>query len=154
GVSAAKGLCYGLDKPLVAINTLEGMTRNEQLTGQITPSTLLCPMIDARRMEVYSALFDSQHNWLEETRAVIVDETSFLGHLDQHTILFFGDGAAKCKSVITHPNAVFVDGITPSTRQTGQLAYEYYQRQRFENVAYFEPFYLKEFMGTVAKKPV
>lgn len=152
GVSAAKGLCYGLDKPLIAINTLEGMALNEQLNAHITPSALLCPMIDARRMEVYCALFDSQRSLVEETKAVIVDESSFSMHLDTHKVIFFGDGAAKCRPVLTHPNAVFVDGITPSARLTGKLAYEYYQQSRFEDVAYFEPFYLKEFVGTVTKK--
>ena len=138
GVSTAKGLCFSLDKPLIAVETLQAMasgylSRIKEVSGEF----LLCPMIDARRMEVYTALFDQQLNRLEATSAQIIDEESFKQHLDQHKIVFFGDGAAKCKTVLGHhANAVLT-----------QLAAAKFQQKQFEDVAYFEPYYLKDFIA-------
>lgn len=151
GVSAAKGLCYGLDIPLIALNTLHSMAYHPALDTYRQNDTLLCPMIDARRMEVFCALLNSEGNEMQETSAVIVDENSFLVPLSQQKIIFFGDGAAKCKNTITHPNAIFLDDIHPSAAFMGKKALAKFNAQQFEDVAYFEPFYLKEFVGTVGK---
>lgn len=152
GVSAAKGLCYALSKPLIALNSLQTMACNPALLQYTTANTLLCPMIDARRMEVYCALYNPQYNVVKETEALIIDSTSFGTELAEQQVVFFGDGADKCRDTIQHPNAVFVADIYPSALHNGILAFEAYTQQRFEDVAYFEPFYLKEFVGTVAKQ--
>lgn len=152
GVSAAKGLCYGLGIPLIAVNTLEAMAQHTLLSSHKKENTLLCPMIDARRMEVFCGLLNHQGQWVKETEAVIVDENSFAQQLAAQTVVFFGNGAEKCKTAINNPNAVFVDGVEPSATYTGQIAWEKYSQQMFEDVAYFEPFYLKEFMITTPKK--
>jgi tRNA threonylcarbamoyladenosine biosynthesis protein TsaB len=151
GVSAAKGLCYALDKPLIGINTLEGMANHPAVLPYRNNTTLLCPMIDARRMEVYCALFNHNGQWVQQTQALIIDADTFAHHLQNNTVVFFGDGAAKCKEVINHPNAVFIDGISPSANSVGILAFEAYKNNSFEDVAYFEPFYLKEFVGTLPR---
>ena len=169
GVSTAKGLCYALDKPMIAVNTLEAMAR--QISGQwrvvgghsthqsINPSThptLFCPMLDARRMEVYAAVYDADGREVMPTTAVIVDEHSFAEVLAEQPVLFFGNGAAKCEPVLgQHPNARFLNAlIQPSARTVGELAARAYAEGRFEDVAAFEPFYLKDFMGTKPKKAV
>jgi tRNA threonylcarbamoyladenosine biosynthesis protein TsaB len=147
GVSTAKGLCYGLDKPLIAVETLQAMA--DGMAAQITDdSLLLCPMIDARRMEVYTALFDGRGNRIQPTSAQIIDEHSYTDLLQQHKVLFFGDGAAKCREVLgRHPNARFdVDFINSATCLTkGAIAA--LEARAFEDVAYFEPFYLKDFIA-------
>lgn len=151
GVATAKGLCYGLDKPLISVNTLESYT--SQLLAETPPdslslSGLICPMIDARRMEVYNALFDQQKNWVRETKAEIITASSFEDELKQHPIIFFGDGASKCKEVLQpHTNSLFIDDFTPSATGQIELAYNFYRKHQFEDIAYFEPFYLKEFVG-------
>ena len=148
GTSTAKGLCYSLSIPIIAIGSLE------LLAAQIEKSNVskawLCPMIDARRMEVYCRLTDAAGNVIRPVEARIIDEKSFEEYLEQTPIVFFGDGAAKCESVINHKNALFISGITPSAGQLGSLAFEKYQRNAFEDVVHFEPFYLKEFK---VKKP-
>ncbi len=150
GVSTAKGLCYALDKPLIAVNTLKAMA--QQVANTATSPALLCPMIDARRLEVYCMLLDNEMSEQQATEAMIIDEGSFAGELQQQHVIFFGDGAEKCKSIIQHPNAFFVDGIIPSAREIGQLAYTSYTKGKFENLAYYEPFYLKEFRIIKSKK--
>ncbi|TAE30853.1 MAG: tRNA (adenosine(37)-N6)-threonylcarbamoyltransferase complex dimerization subunit type 1 TsaB [Cytophagales bacterium] len=162
GTSTAKGLCFALDKPLLAVNTLQAMA--EQVRSFLAmppagspdrpPSLLFCPMIDARRMEVYCALYDAQGMEHKPTAAEIIDENSFADWLRDHTLVFFGDGADKCRTVLgQHPNAVFLDEmIRPSSRTIGQLAVERFRAGQFEDVAGFEPFYLKEFMVTKPKK--
>lgn len=152
GVSAAKGFCYGLGIPLISVNTLMAMAQHTALSQYKKENTLLCPMIDARRMEVFCALIDTKNQWAKETEAVIVDESSFGQELEKHPIVFFGDGAAKCQSTINHPNAIFINEIRPSAKYIGALAWEKFSQNQFEDVAYFEPFYLKEFVATTPKK--
>jgi tRNA threonylcarbamoyladenosine biosynthesis protein TsaB len=151
GVSTAKGLCYALDKPMIAINTLEAMAL--QLSS-FYPEHLLCPMIDARRMEVYAAVFDSTNNFVQETQAIIMDENSFQDLLMEHKVVFFGDGAAKCQKLLgDHPNAIFpTKEIRPSAVTIGELAIKAFENQDFENVATFEPYYLKDFMSPPSRK--
>jgi tRNA threonylcarbamoyladenosine biosynthesis protein TsaB len=152
GVSTAKGLCFSLDKPLLAVNTLAAMAR--QIQAFYPATYALCPMIDARRMEVYSAIYDSDGQELQPTSAVIIDEQSFGDWLARGPVVFFGDGAAKCRAVLgEHANAVFLDKlIVPSARTVGDLAASAFAEGRFEDVATFEPFYLKEFMTARPKQ--
>ena len=154
GVSTAKGLCFALDKPLLAINTLQAMT--DQVRAFYSPDHLLCPMIDARRMEVYCAIYDQEGREVQSTQALVIDGDSFAVWLEKQPVVFFGNGAAKCRTVLgAHPNAIFPDHlIHPSARTVGPLAQDAYQRGEFEDVALFEPFYLKDFMGTKPKKAV
>ncbi|GAB4034557.1 tRNA (adenosine(37)-N6)-threonylcarbamoyltransferase complex dimerization subunit type 1 TsaB [Spirosoma gilvum] len=153
-VSTAKGLCFALDKPLLAINTLGAMA--EQIRAFYPADYLLCPMIDARRMEVYCALYDTNGQERQPTAAQIIDGTSFDSWLEQGPVVFFGDGAAKCKNLLNdHPNAVFPTiHLVPSARTVGLLAAQAYTSGQFEDVATFEPFYLKDFMTTQPKKMV
>ena len=146
GVSAAKGLCYALGIPLIAVDTLQ------TLASQITVSDgLIIPMIDARRMEVYSAVFDVNHQNKREIQAEIIDENSFQGY--DETLYFIGDCAAKCKSVLTKDNFVFLENIKyPSSKEMSRLSYEKYKISDTVDVAYFEPYYLKDFMITTSKK--
>jgi len=148
GISTAKGLCFALDRPLLAVNTLEAMAR--QVVDFVPAEARLCPMLDARRMEVYCAVFDTKLTSIEPTRAKIVDETAFAEQLAEHPVYFFGDGAAKCQALLTrHENARFpATPVFPSARTMGLLATRAYEIGAFENVVAFEPFYLKEFVGT------
>jgi len=152
GVSTAKGLCYALDKPLIAINTLEAMAL--QVSSFFSGDFLLCPMIDARRMEVYTAVFDSDHKVVEPTRALILDENSFQDLLKSNKVIFFGDGAAKCRPLFEgNPNAVFIsEEIRPSAKTVGKLASAAFENAVFEDLASFEPFYLKDFMTPPSRK--
>ena len=152
GVSAAKGFCYGLGIPLISVNTLMAMAQHTALSQYKKENTLLCPLIDARHMEVFCALIDTKNQWAKETEAVIVDESSFGQELEKHPIVFFGDGAAKCQSSINHPNAIFINETRPSAKYVGELAWGKFSQKQFEDVAYFEPFYLKEFVATTPKK--
>lgn len=159
GVSTAKGLCFALDKPLIAVNTLRAMTEQVRYYSSFTShhsSLQFCPMLDARRMEVYCAVYDEDSATVMPTSAKIVDEQTFADVLERGPVLFFGDGADKCRPVLdTHPNARFLEHlIQPSARTVGALAGEQYAEGRFENVATFEPFYLKEFMTTQSKRTV
>jgi len=145
GVATAKGLCYALNKPLIAINTLEAMAFGQL---QKEENALYCPMIDARRMEVYCALFDTKNNFITDTSAEIISENSFAEFLERHKIYFFGDGAAKCKATLSqHKNAIFIDDIFPIAQNMICLAQDAFEKKQFENLAYFEPYYLKEFVG-------
>ena len=152
GVSMAKGICYGRDLPLIALPTLEVMCVPVLLQQELPEDALLCPMIDARRMEVYAAVYDRSLNVVRETGADIVDETSYLNFLEEHPVYFFGNGAAKCKEKITHPNAHFIDDIRPLARWMFPLAEKANVNKDFKDVAYFEPFYLKEFVASQPKK--
>jgi tRNA threonylcarbamoyladenosine biosynthesis protein TsaB len=153
GVSTAKGLCYALDIPLIAIQTLHslsyGAIKNYRPAGSLP--VLFCPMIDARRMEVYSAFFDSGLNQVRETKAEIIEKDSFIEILKLNTVVFFGDGATKCKGIIDHPNAIFLDDIFPSAQNMVNTAFDAYQNKQFEDVAYFEPYYLKDFIPGIPK---
>ncbi len=147
GISTAKGLCYALDKPLIAVETLSAMARGMEGHG-LDDGTLLCPMIDARRMEVFTAIFDAAGDRFVQTSAEIIDENSFSEILKNNRVLFFGDGAEKCRAVLSkRPNAIFFDGFINSATHLTQLAAEKFNNKDFENPASFEPFYLKEFIA-------
>jgi tRNA threonylcarbamoyladenosine biosynthesis protein TsaB len=148
GTSTAKGLCFGLGVPLISVDTLTVMAH--QINTYNPRKALLCPMIDARRMEVYCLVTD--HNGVARgaVEAKVIDENSFMEFAAQ-PIVFFGNGAAKCRNVIKHPDAVFLDNVHPSAGVLGEMATVKFQNQQFEDLASFEPFYLKEFM---IKKPV
>lgn len=154
GVSAAKGIAYGAGIPLIGINTLAAMcsgyvTRHPE---ELTAGTLLCPMIDARRMEVYNALFRPDGTTVRETSADIIDSTSFSDLLNKNRIIFFGNGSEKCRLTITHPNALFVEGFLLSASYLHLPAVNAMRNKQFEDVAYFEPYYLKEFIATIPGK--
>ena len=167
GVSTAKGLCFGSGKPLMAVGTLDtlvaqageipGQAGNDDLDGKdVIPDSIgdlkyVIPMIDARRMEVYTAVFTPDGKQLTETAPAIIDGNSFAEQLAQGPCLFIGDGAGKCVDVIRHPNAHFVQ-CHPKASAMLAPAMNAYKEKRFEDVAYFEPFYLKEFVATVSKK--
>jgi tRNA threonylcarbamoyladenosine biosynthesis protein TsaB len=158
GVSTAKGICYGIDKPLLAISTLQSMAAGVKkgmeslLKGTPSLPILLCPMIDARRMEVYNGLFDADLLPVREIRAEIITESSFATELDRHQVWFFGDGADKCKPVLgNHPNANFIENFQLSASYMVSLAEEKFNRSEFEDVVYFEPYYLKDFIPGIPK---
>jgi len=153
GVSVAKGICYAKNIPLIAVNTLQAMAL--MASDFISEANyLLCPMIDARRMEVYSAIFNSNNIEIRNTKAEIVDSTSFQHELSSNKIAFFGNGADKCKAMITHENALFIEGIYPSAKFMAPLAQRAFEKKEFKDAAYFEPFYLKDFVTVVSKKPL
>ena len=139
GVSAAKGLCYALEIPLISVPTLTALAYQVQEEG------LVIPVLDARRMEVYSAIFDAQHQQIRETQAQILDETSFAEELASGKVYFIGNGVEKFTEVCQHPNAVFIMDKLPSAKETSVLATAKYAQKDFEDVAYFEPYYLKDF---------
>lgn len=142
GVSAAKGLCYALDKPLISVNTLQSLAHQVEVNDAV-----IIPMLDARRMEVYSAIYNANHHLLRDTEAQILEEGSFKAYLELGNVYFIGNGTPKAKTIITHPNAIFIDDKLPSAREMGSLSYEKYKISDLEDVAYFEPYYLKEFLG-------
>jgi tRNA threonylcarbamoyladenosine biosynthesis protein TsaB len=152
GVSTAKGLCFGSRKPLIAVGTLDTLVAQAQMPDQAGNDgpRFIVPMIDARRMEVYTAIFENGTQ-TTETSPMIIDENSFADILEQGPVLFIGDGAGKCADVIRHPNARFCQ-CNPTASAMLQPAIEALKEKRFEDVAYFEPFYLKEFVATVSKK--
>ena len=147
GVSAAKGLCFAFDKPLISIKTLESLAHAISVD-----EGMIVSMLDARRMEVYAAVFDKKHQQIRDIKAEIIDENSFSDYLETNTVYFLGDGAHKCKEVITHKNAVFVDDKFPSAKEMAQLSFDKYKKNDIEDVAYFEPFYLKDFVVIPEKK--
>ena len=148
GVSTAKGLCFGSQKPLLAVGTLDTLVA--QAAEEAADVKFIIPMIDARRMEVYTAVFENGQQ-ITETAPAIIDENSFAEYLEQGVCLFIGDGAGKCADVIKHPNAHFCQ-CNPKASAMLRPAQAAYNEKRFEDVAYFEPFYLKEFVATVSKK--
>jgi len=156
GISTAKGLCYSLNKPLIAINTLQHLSLALIISNskfQISDSVLLCPMIDARRMEVYCAIYNSDNKEIKPTTAEIIDENSFADLFEKNQVVFFGDGAAKCKTVLSqNKNAVFIDNIFPSAKDMISLSEQAFTNKQFEDVAYFEPFYLKDFVAGKKKE--
>lgn len=171
GVSAAKGICYASDLPLISVDTLKIMAQRViKIAGSAGSACseeshlagaglneagreelLLCPMIDARRMEVYMAIFNSRGNQISKISAEIIDENTFSRYKQVKKILFFGDGAEKCKKVLGESNAAFIPGIYPSAIEMADLSYNSLQEGRFEDTAYFEPFYLKDFIATKPK---
>jgi len=160
GVSTAKGLAYGSKIPLIGIGTLDllvsGGLQHPQINEILSEndSSFLCPMIDARRMEVYTALYTASGKIIETVSAKIIDENSFLEKLDSAPVVFFGNGAEKCREMITHPNACFVEGIEASAEFMIPLSNISWQLKKFEDIAYFEPFYLKDFIATIPKNKI
>lgn len=155
GVSEAKGLAFGLQKPLIAIPTLKAMCCQVMFRPDIEmeEGALYCPMIDARRMEVYCALYDQALGEVKPAAAEVVDQDFLNDVLQEHIIYFFGDGAEKCTEVITHPNARFLPGVRVLARDMMALAVQAFNRGKFEDTAYFTPFYLKEFQASKPKDP-
>jgi tRNA threonylcarbamoyladenosine biosynthesis protein TsaB len=152
GVSMAKGICYGLHLPLISVPTPELLCVPVLLrkADELEDDALLCPMLDARRMEVYAAVFDRALKTVRPVGADVVDADTYREYLDSHPVYFFGEGAAKCRQTITHPNARFIDGIEPLAKWMQPLAERRLLNGQTEDVAYYEPFYLKDF---VAKMP-
>lgn len=153
GISTVKGLCFALEKPLIAIDTLE-MMANGFLLENPGYKGLICPMIDARRMEVFTALFNEKLESMAPVTAKIIDAESYADKLAEHKITFIGDGASKCSEVLIHPNALFSANNYNSAAHLTTLALAAYQKEAFEDVAYFEPYYLKDFVFTTPKKKV
>lgn len=153
GVSSAKGLCYSLEKPLIAVNTLQSLAVG--MRNKVKPEAeniLFCPMIDARRMEVYTAFFDAENKEIEATSAKIIDENSFADLLKIHQIYFGGDGAEKCKAVLSqNKNAIFINDFRISAKDMIEIAVAKFEQNQFEDVAYFEPYYLKDFIAGMPK---
>ena len=152
GVSVAKGLCYSLGKPMIAVDTLKAMAwqASRVFPGLSGTEILLCPMIDARRMEVYTAMYDQQFNTVLPVDAVIVDTETFLP-FEGKTLALFGSGAEKCRELLSgSTNLIFPGILLPSAAAVASLAAENFQLSEFVNTAYFEPFYLKDF---IAGKP-
>lgn len=159
GVSVAKGLCYGLNKPLIAVPTLETMFVGLRKTLEETKNyselpEIFVPVIDARRMEVYLTVFEKNGNQVEDIQAVIVDSGTFNSYLNEKEVCFFGSGAEKLKDVIIHKNAIFALDFQHTSSSMIPIALERYKNKIFEDVAYFEPFYLKEFLTTTPKKNI
>tara|TARA_B110001454_G_C12627042_1_gene395330 strand:- start:151 stop:861 length:711 start_codon:yes stop_codon:yes gene_type:complete len=147
GVSAAKGLCFSSDIPLISLETLTSLSHSISIE-----KGLIVPMLDARRMEVYSAVYDKNHQQIREIKAEIIDALSFKEYLEKHKVYFLGDGAKKCKEFITHKNAIFIENKFPSAKEMAKLSYDKYKKNDIEDVAYFEPFYLKNFIAVPQKK--
>ena len=152
GVSAAKGICYALSIPLLSINTLKVLSARE---WALEEGVLLCPMLDARRMEVYTAIYDQNLNEVKQTEAKIITEESISDYNLNKPILFFGDGMSKCKTLLSGiPNAKFKDDLIPSASNMSKLAYDLFLCKQFEDVAYFEPFYLKDYLIIKKQDPI
>ena len=163
GVSMAKGICYGRDLKLIAVPTLELLcvpvllsekvrVNSEEFATALPEDALLCPMLDARRMEVYAALYDRSLKPVRQVQADVVDGDTYKQWLDERPVYFFGNGAQKCMEIIDHPNAHFIDGILPTAKWMQPLAERRFLQQQFEDVAYFVPFYLKDFVAIKPKK--
>ena len=151
GVSSAKGLCYSLDKPLISVNTLQSIAAG--MSEKVNASeALFCSMIDARRMEVYTALYNHENKEIKPTAAEIIDDYSFAELLKNYTIYFGGDGAEKCKAILSkNPNAKFLDDFQISAKDMIKIAFQKFNKQQFEDVVYFEPYYLKDFIAGIPK---
>jgi tRNA threonylcarbamoyladenosine biosynthesis protein TsaB len=146
GVSAAKGLCFALDIPLISVDTLQILALQAKVS-----SGFIVPMIDARRMEVYSAIFNSNFEKIRTVQAEIIEETSFQSFKER--LYFVGDSAEKCKLVLNKENHIFIEEIKyPSAKEMGTISFEKFKNNDFVDLAYFEPYYLKDFMVTTSKK--
>ena len=161
GVSTAKGIAYGADIPLISVNTLHALTfgaiihpKNPFSISPDKEKIWYCPMIDARRMEVFSAFYNDKNEIMRLVSANIIDPNSFSDILSERPVLFFGTGSDKSKSVLNHPNAFFLNNVLPSARFMIPLSNKAYKEKNFENSAYFEPFYLKDFIATIPKKKI
>ncbi len=154
GVSMAKGLCFGYGIPLISVPTLEIIASKTIRQINASGDALYCAMLDARRMEVYAAIYTDQLKQVRETTADIVTNDTYSSYLQENKIYFFGNGSAKCKEVILSPNAVFIDDIYPLAADMIPLSTELFNTHTFVDTAYFEPFYLKEFIATTPKNKV
>ncbi|MBQ5980609.1 MAG: tRNA (adenosine(37)-N6)-threonylcarbamoyltransferase complex dimerization subunit type 1 TsaB [Prevotella sp.] len=153
GVSTAKGICYGRDVKLISVPTLQLLCVPVLLREKVQEEdALLCPMIDARRMEVYAQLFDRSLHEVRPIQADIVDGETYRQYLDQHPVYFFGNGAAKCMETINHPNAHLIENVEPLAKWMFPLAEKKFLNEQYEDVAYFVPFYLKDFVAKMPKK--
>lgn len=152
GVSMAKGLCFAAEKPLIAVNTLQALA--QAVSGKLNEDAWYCPMIDARRMEVYTAFFDRTNRAVADIKAEIIDEHSFTDILSKHKVYFFGNGSDKIKNTLISPNAHYLEGIETSASNMVKLAGQKFTDGQFEDIAYFEPFYLKDFIATTPKNKV
>lgn len=152
GTSMAKGICYGRDVKLVAVPTLELLCVPVLLREQVEEGALLCPMIDARRMEVYAQVFDRALHVVRPIGADVVTADTYRAWLDKQPVYFFGNGAAKCMDTIDHPNARLIEDVKPLAKNMFPLAERRIAQGQWEDVAYFEPLYLKDFMAKAAKK--
>lgn len=152
GVSMAKGVCYGRDLKLISIPTLELLCVGPLLGEKVEEGALLCPMLDARRMEVYAALYERSLKPVRSVGADVVSADTYKEWLDKGPVYFFGNGAAKCMDVIAHPNAHLIEGVEPLAKWMMPLAERRFLQEQFEDVAYFEPFYLKDFVAKASKK--
>ena len=147
GVSAAKGLCFALEIPLIATDTLKALALS--ITNE---DGIKVPLLDARRMEVYSAVFSNNNNKIRKVAAEVIDKNSFYNYLKEKKVYFLGDGASKCKEIITHKNAIFIEDKFPSANEMASLSFSKFKKNEIEDVAYFEPFYLKDFLISKPKK--
>ena len=152
GVSTAKGLCFGSGKPLIAVPTLQALAN--AVARECREDALYCPMLDARRMEVYTAVFDRDNRTVLDTRAEIITPDSFSDLLAMRKVCFFGNGSDKVRDLLASPNACFISGVETSARHLAPLAEAAFRAGIFVDAAYFEPFYLKDFIATVPKKKV
>ena len=152
GVSMAKGICYGRDLKLIGVPTLQLLCVPVLLRHELEDDALLCPMLDARRMEVYAAIYDRALHELRPVGADVVDADTYRQYLDEHPVYFFGPGAAKCMETINHPNAHLIEGIEPLAKYMQPLAERRFLNEEYEDVAYFVPFYLKDFVAKQPKK--
>lgn len=152
GVSLAKGICFGAGKPLIAVSTLEALAN--AVARRENEEAFYCPMIDARRMEVYTAVYDREGNVVRDIHAEVIEENSFADVLSTRKVLFFGNGSDKVKGILKHPNAQFISGVATSAANMAEIAQRKFEAGEFEDVAYFEPFYLKDFVATVPKRKV
>jgi len=147
GVSAAKGLCFSLNIPLISLDTLNILAHSISIK-----KGYIVPLLDARRMEVYTTVFSSDYKQLTDVEAKILEENSFKDFLEKDTVYFVGDGVEKFKAICLHKNTYFVENVWPSAKEMGELSFEKYKKSDTEDVAYFEPFYLKDFLITKSKK--
>lgn len=154
GVSTAKGLCYGFGIPLISVNTLELMAYAAIQNIENKDNTFFCPMIDARRMEVYNGFYDEKLNVVREIKPDIITEGIYNEYLNSNNVVFFGNGMEKCRELLTHPHAVFISDINPLSDNMLYFSERAFLNGNTEDVAYFEPFYLKEFQVTTPKKKV
>jgi len=159
GVSVAKGICYAAHLPLIAITSLESMAYHvmhhlESYHFEQIENMLFCPMIDARRMEVYTSFYDKEGTQIRGIQADIIDHESYLSYLEDNSVLFFGNGAAKCRDAINHSGAFFINGVITSALYMIPLSERDFELKKFVDVAYYEPFYLKDFVATVPVKNI
>jgi tRNA threonylcarbamoyladenosine biosynthesis protein TsaB len=152
GVSMAKGICYARDLKLISVSTLKLLCVSTLLNEELPEDVLLCPQIDARRMEVYSAIYSKSLDTVRDIRADIVDENTYSDYMENHPVYFLGNGSSKCKDIITHPNAHFIENIVPEAKWMFPLAERSFNEEKFCDVAYFEPYYLKDFIAAKPKK--